>query len=114
MLATYPIDGFPPLPIWLKPIFWVMRITIAKGILQKAITTGQMQEKSATAPQSVVQPNIDPKQALESFRKAVERWNSHTGAFLDSPFFGKMTKEQVTQLHTVHAAHHLSFLLPKS
>ena len=110
---SYQLDGFPPLPIWLRPIFFVVRMTMAKGLLKKVIETGVMSEGSKTAPQSIPEAGIDPKRAFAEYKAAVERWQAHTGEYLPSPLFGVMTKDEVTKLHTVHAAHHLSFLIPK-
>ena len=31
-----------------------------------------------------------------------------------SPLFGKMSRDELTRLHLIHCAHHLSFLTPKA
>jgi|LakMenEpi03Aug12_release.lakeMendotaPanAssembly.Ray.scaffolds.fasta_scaffold849737_2 hypothetical protein len=110
---SYPLDGFPQLPIWLKPVLLVVRMTMAKGLLKKVNETGVMPEGSKTAPQSVPEAGIDTQRAFAEYKAAVQRWQAHSGEFLPSPLFGAMTKEELTKLHTVHAAHHLSFLIPK-
>jgi hypothetical protein len=110
---SYPLDGFPPLPMWLRPIFFVVRTTMAKKMLKKVLESSVMPAGSKTAPQSVPEVGIDPKRAFADYKAAVIRWQDHAGEFLPSPLFGAMSRDEAAMLHTVHAAHHLSFLLPK-
>jgi hypothetical protein len=66
-----------------------------------------------TIPQSVPAPGGDPAAAVAALKAAVERFQAHPGPFAPSPLLGPMTKEQLTAVHRVHCAHHLSFLIPK-
>jgi len=45
---------------------------------------------------------------------SIRRFAEHPGEMQPSPLFGKMTRDQWTDLHLIHASHHLSFLLPKA
>jgi Protein of unknown function (DUF1569) len=110
---TYPLDGFPPLPLFLKPIFWIVRTTSANKILDKVIREQKMQPGAATAPPSVPAATVNDQAEVERFKSAVIRWNNFSGDYIPSPLFGKQSKERFTALHLVHAAHHLSFLVPK-
>ena len=110
---TYPLDGYPPLPLFLKPIFLALKNTVAQGILDKAIQTTTMRAGGSTAPQSMPAPGGDPAQAVEAYKTAVARWLSWNGTMHPSPLFGDQPKDKLTELHRVHAAHHLSFLVPK-
>ena len=110
---TYPLDGYPPLPVFLKPIFWALKNTVAQGMLDKVIRKNEMPAGASTAPQSVPAPGGDPAKAVDAYKTAVARWLSWNGAMHPSPLFGVQPKEKITELHRVHAAHHLSFLVPK-
>jgi len=111
---SYPLDGFPPLPFALKPVFWVMRKTMANGMLDKVLKDEAMPAGSSTAPQSIPPPGGDDREAVEAYRKAVDRWLAWDGPLKSSPVFGDQSKERLEHLHRVHAAHHLGFLVPKS
>jgi hypothetical protein len=110
---TYPLDGFPPLPLFLKPIFWVVRKTSATKMLDKVIADRSMPTGAKTAPTSIPGADADDRAEVERYRTAVSRWANHSGPYIPSPLFGEQTKERFLALHLVHAAHHLSFLVPK-
>ena len=100
-------------PLFLKPIFWALKNTIAQGMLDKVIRKNEMPAGGSTAPQSIPAPGGDSGKAVEAYKTAVARWLSWTGTMHPSPLFGDQSKEKLTELHRVHAAHHLSFLVPK-
>ena len=108
----YQRHGFPPLPFWLKPIFFALRNTMATGMLRKAITTGTMAAGSSTAPQSIPAPTVDDASELGRLKSAYRAWDAYTGPLVPSPLFGEHTRDDWRKLHLVHAAHHLSFLIP--
>jgi len=54
----------------------------------------------------------DDASQLAAFEAAVARVNA-AGAFQPSPFLGRLRSNQWRRLHCIHAAHHLSFLVPK-
>lgn len=109
----YQVDGFPRLPLLLRPVFWTIRNTIGGRIARKAFASGEMKPGLPTAPQSVYQPGGDDAKAVAEFRDMVARWEAHTGTMHPSPIFGRMTKEQYRRGHLIHTAHHLSFLVPR-
>jgi hypothetical protein len=110
---TYQLDGFPPLPLFLKPIFWVIRKTSATKMLDKVIADQSMPTNAQTAPTSIPAANVDDRTEVDRYKSAVARWVNHTGPYIPSPLFGDQSKERFLALHLVHAAHHLSFLVPK-
>ena len=110
---TYQLDGFPPLPLWLRPIFWAARTTVATGMLRKVNRAGVMPVGSATAPTSVPPPDAGDAAGVADYKRAIDRWTAHTGPFVPSPLFGHQSRDDWHRLHLVHAAHHLSFLVPK-
>jgi hypothetical protein len=111
---SYPLDGYPPLPIWLKPIFWVMRTTMKNKIPKMMFSDdGMMKPGMSTAPTSIPAPGGDDRTAVAKFKAAVERWQKSDGPVHASPLLGLLTKECAEEGHRIHAAHHLSFLIPK-
>ncbi len=110
----YQMEGFPPLPLWMRPAMWTLRNTLGPAMARKAIAAGTMRAGISTIPQSVVEPGRDATAAVATFRDTVARWTAHAGPLLPSPLFGSMTKPEWVKLHAIHAAHHLSFLVPKT
>jgi hypothetical protein len=108
----YPIDGFPKPPIFIRPILWLMKVTAGKRmrdtILAEGFTPG-----GRTMPQTVPPPGGDEAAAITKLKSAVASWQRHSGEVYPSPLFGAMSKETALQLQLRHAAHHLSFLIPK-
>ena len=51
--------------------------------------------------------------APDAYERAVDRLLTHPGPFRESPLFGYLDRETLVQLHRIHTAHHLSFLVPK-
>ncbi len=66
-----------------------------------------------TMPQTVHPPGGDERAAVEKLKQAVERLKAYTESIVPSPLFGHMTKDEAVGMQLVHAAHHLSFLIPK-
>ena len=66
-----------------------------------------------TMPQSVPPPGGDDAAGVARIRETVERVRAFAGPPLPSPFFGPMDRDTWVKLNCVHAAHHLSFLVPK-
>ena len=113
---SYPSDGFPKIPIVLRPVIWALRNTVGRSkyetyVLEQSFPTGK-----PTIPQSVPAPASDrgdDREAVAKLRAAAERYEAHTGDIHPSPLFGPLTKDEARKMHLVHCAHHLSFLVPK-
>ena len=110
----FPVEGFPKMPLPLRPLFWIARKTVGRKKLLEYITTGKFPAGKPTMPQTVQQPGGDAKEAIGALRTSVERLKAFNGTIVPSPLFGAMTKDEAVRMQLVHAAHHLSFLLPKS
>ncbi|MCI0703968.1 MAG: DUF1569 domain-containing protein [Planctomycetia bacterium] len=109
----FPIDGFPKVPLVLRPVFWLMRVTVGKKMRTKILTDG-FDAGGRTMPQTVFQPGGDATAAVAKLKEVAERFKAHTGPIVPSPLFGPMTKDEALQLQLKHCAHHLSFLVPKT
>jgi hypothetical protein len=109
----FPIEGFPKPPIFIQPILWLMKVTSGKRMLDKVLADG-FSPGGHTMPETVPPAGGNAAEAVAKLRAAVERWKAHTGEVYPSPLFGAMTREAALQVQLKHAAHHLSFLVPKS
>jgi hypothetical protein len=110
---TYPIDGFPKVPLLLRPMIWALRNTIGRPKYEKYVKERSFPAGKPTVPQSVPHPGEDAKQAVAQFGQAVKRFQEYEGPLYPSPLFGALTKNEAQALQLVHCAHHLSFLVPK-
>lgn len=113
MLMTWAIDGFPPMS-WPRPAAaWVIRWTFARRWLNKVLKTGVWPTGTPTDERTLAPPGCTDAQGVSMLRQAVERLLRHRGPFKASPLFGMLDKQTLIDLHRIHAAHHLSFLVPK-
>lgn len=110
----YQVDGFPPIPLLLRPVLWALRNTVGRRMAKRLVRGGKMRDGVPTIPQSVPEPDGDDAAAVAALREAVRRWEGHAGPMHPSPLFGRMTKEEWRNGHLIHCAHHLSFLVPKA
>jgi len=110
----YPMDGFPPVPLPIRMLLWSVRNTMAKKLYHQVLEKQSMPSGKPTIPQSVSGPGREDQPAADRLKETVDRWRTFGGALLPSPLFGAMTKDEFDQLHRVHMAHHLSFLVPRS
>ncbi|MEM7558108.1 MAG: DUF1569 domain-containing protein [Planctomycetota bacterium] len=112
---TYPMDGFPTPPFFLRLIFGVVRNTVGPGMLRRILADGKMKDGMPTAPDTVYQLDQSAVSAsLETLRSNIARFQSHSGTIHPSTIFGSMDKETAERLQFVHFAHHLSWLVPTS
>lgn len=110
----FPVEGFPKAPAPIRAVFWVLRKTIGRKKLLTYIETNSFPAGKPTMPQTVPPPGGDARAAVEKLKQSVERLKGYTGEIVPSPLFGRMTKEEAVGMQLVHAAHHLSFLIPKT
>ncbi len=110
---TYPLDGFPKIPLVLRPVMWVMRKTIGRPKYERYVREQTFPTGAPTVPQSVPAPDANDAEAVAKLKAAVERYEAHAGPIRPSPLFGPLTKDEARKMQLVHCAHHLSFLVPK-
>ena len=110
----FPMDGFPKAPAPIRAMLWLLRVTIGRKKLREYLTTGQMKTGTPTLKESVPAPKGDEAAAVSLFKTTLGRAKTYTGVLQPSPLFGQLTREEWVKLNLVHAAHHLSFLVPKS
>jgi hypothetical protein len=110
---SYPLDGFPKPPIFIRPIFWLMKVTVGARMKRQILAEG-FKGGMPTAPQSVPEPSEHSDQeAFELLKQTIDRVRNHQGDLLPSPLFGPMDKETLLTVTLLHAEHHLGYLEPK-
>ena len=109
---TYPVAGFPRAPWPIRVMLGAVRATLGRRMFEKYMREG-MPAGKPTIPESVPVAGGDAAQAVARLREAVARFQAHTGDYLPSPLFGRLTREEARSIQLRHAAHHLSFLVPK-
>jgi len=110
---NYPLDGYPPLELHARPFYWLVKITVGHRILDEVLAKNAMPSVTTSAPQSIPAPGGDPAKAIRDYADSAARWLNSAGAVPASPLFGVQPKDKITHLQRVHAANHLSFLIPK-
>jgi len=109
---TYPVEGFPPQPWFVRLMLGAMRLTVGKRILTGILATGKMRPNTPTTPETVAPPNLDVDKAIQNLQRAIQAFTRHNGPIHPSPLFGAMDKETALRLQLVHAAHHFANLAP--
>lgn len=110
---TYPLDGFPPMPWFIRCLLGVMRTLRGKALYRQFVASQRMAPNSPTSPQSIHLPNQDATASVQRLVKAIDRLKNHRGDILPSPLFGVLTKDELIALQLAHCSHHMSFLEPK-
>jgi hypothetical protein len=110
---SFPVVGFPKVPLVIRPMLWLARITVGRSLREKVLSQG-FDAGGRTVPQTVFPPGGDPAAAVARLKDVAERFKAHMGPIHPSPLFGKMTKDEALQLQLKHCEHHLSFLIPKA
>lgn len=110
----FAMDGFPRAPMPIRMMLWTARHTIGPAKLKQYLANGDMGTGKPTMPQSVPAAGGDDAAGVAKLRETVDRANRFAGTPLPSPLFGPMDRDTWVKLNCVHAAHHLSFLVPKN
>lgn len=90
---------------------WLLRYFIGVPMKRRILQTGKM-GRMPTPQKPLPDPNLNEKQSVRRLKLAIERLLHPVSQLHDSPFFGPLTPDEWRRLHTIHAAHHLSFLIP--
>jgi Protein of unknown function (DUF1569) len=67
----------------------------------------------APHPRLVPPPDADAPVQLDELRDATGQWAQAPGPFPDHPLLGSMSKDQWSEFHCIHSAHHLRFAVPR-
>ena len=102
------LDGFD----FMLP--WPVRKLVGRALLKRLLAKEAIPDGARTIPQSVFEPDDDDTGAVADAMSLLGRLRDHRGELHPSPLFDHVTPEQWQHLHLIHAAHHLSFLVPHS
>lgn len=101
------LEGYP----FLLP--WVVRKLVGRWLLRKVLRGGQMKIGGRTIPASVPPAAVDESACIAEAQELVSRLEHFEGELHPSPIFGRLSHDECRTLHLIHAAHHLSFLIPR-
>ena len=111
--VRYPLDGFPPLPAWQRPLAWAIRNTVAPAYTRRVIASGKV-PTGIPAPLGTVPPaTVSDAEGVAQYETQLDRLRDFQGVPHRSPLLGALSNAELKSLSCVHAAHHLSFLVPK-
>jgi hypothetical protein len=110
----FPVEGFPRSPLPIRLMLGLIRKTVGRKKLLGYLSDKSFPAGKPTMPQTVPPPGGDPREAIGKLRASVDRLKGYAGPIVPSPLFGPMTKDEAVRMQLVHAAHHLSFLVPKN
>jgi hypothetical protein len=103
------IDGYPK---WMS-LFAFLRPFMRRILLPKALSSNPPR---GIRTMGTFQPGteVEDRREVEQFVASVERFLRYPGAYYPHPAFGRLSRDQLEQVHAAHAAHHLRFLEPKA
>jgi len=109
---SYPIDGFPKPPWFMRAIFGVMKATgmcqrMANKILAEGFKPGM-----PTAPDTVPDSECDDREGVAKLRRVVNQTEQFSGELHLSPLFGKIDMATHVRVSLLHAQHHFGYLKP--
>ena len=102
------VDGYPK---WMS-LFAFLRPVMRRMLLPKVLS-GDSPRGIRTASMFVPPAELDDVREVEAFAASVARFYAHLGVYAPHPAFGRLPREQIEEIHTAHAAHHLRFLRPR-
>jgi hypothetical protein len=91
---------------------WLLRKTLAPIILWQIFRSGKMRPGFQAPEAFLPKSGLDDRTEAEALRAVLAEFAARQEPMADHPFFGRMTRAQLTRLHLIHCAHHLSFAQP--
>lgn len=108
MLVQDPsVDGYPK---WMS-LFAFLRPLMRHFLLPKLLG-GDSPRGIRTASTFMPPTDVDDAAEVEAFAESVKRFHQYRGEYAPHPAFGRMGRDQIEEIHSAHAAHHLRFLSP--
>ena len=92
---------------------WIVRKLLGPIILKRILKQRRMKAGIKVPKWWLPGPTHDESAAVDKFRADVAAFEKMIGTPFPHPFFGQLSKAQWNDLVLIHAAHHLSFLVPQ-
>jgi hypothetical protein len=102
------IEGFPVNAPWL------IRKLIGPIAKRQILTTGKVKEGIKLPKEYVPIAGLDDRAEAEALRATIRLFSGEAGPMATHPFFGPLSRTEWHRLHCIHAAHHLSFVVPEA
>src|SRR5262249_8141083 len=93
---------------------WLLKVLFGRFVLRRILKQGRMKGGVPTPQQPLPSPGGDEAAAVARLKQVLQRLETHPGELHASPFFGYLTPQQWRDLHLIHCAHHLGYLVPKA
>ena len=92
---------------------WIIRKLLGPIILKRILKQRRMKAGIKVPQWWLPGPAHDESDAVARFRSDLAAFQAMSTTPLPHPFFGQLSKSQWNDLILIHAAHHLSFLVPQ-
>ncbi len=102
------LDGFDTM------LPWIVRVTVGAWMWRSILKRRGFREGIQAPKVFLPGEPRDDRAAADELLELVQRFRGYQGESRPSPLFGQLTREQWTELHLIHSAHHLSFLVPRT
>jgi len=93
---------------------WIIRRFLGPLVLNRILRQRRMKAGIKVPQWWLPGPSHDESAAVDQFRSDVVAFQEMTVPPFPHPFFGPLTKQKWNDLVLIHAAHHLSFLIPRA
>ena len=91
---------------------WILRKTISPLALWYVLKKRRIPIRAKMPKRREPASGKDPSACIARLREQIDEFGSRSGPVAAHPFFGRLSYEQWTQIHLIHCAHHLGFLVP--
>ena len=92
---------------------WIIRRCFGPLIFKRILSQRRMKAGIKVPQWWLPGPTHDESAAVNQLRSDIAEFQAMTTTPFPHPFFGQLTKQQWNDLVLIHAAHHLSFLIPR-
>jgi hypothetical protein len=93
---------------------WLFKVLFGRLVLRRILRQRRMKAGVPTPQKPLPAPGGDESAAVERLKHILARLDAHEGELHPSPFFGYLTPAEWRELHLIHCAHHLGFLIPQA
>ncbi len=93
---------------------WAIRRVFGPMVLRGILRKRRMKAGIKVPQWWLPGPTHDESAAVDQFRAEIAEFEKMSTTPFPHPFFGQISKQQWQDLVLIHAAHHLSFLIPRS